>query len=108
MKARLKNLFGLTAAFALFGRILWERRVPLWIKALLFLAAVYVRLPRDIVPDIVAIIGRLDDLIVAAALLYLFMRLGAAALAVIDESVAARGGKDGPVIEGSSRDVEPE
>ena len=108
MKARLKTIFGLTTAFALFWRLMSERRVPLWIKALPFLAVGYVLLPRDIAPDIVTIIGRLDDLIVTAALLYLFMRLGAAALSVIDEQAAGGGAKGGPVIDGSSRDVGPE
>ncbi len=108
MKARLKTLFGLTTAVALFWRLMSERRVPLWIKVLPFLAVGYVLLQRDIAPDIVTIIGRLDDLIVTAALLYMFMRLGAAALAVIDERPASSGSKGGPVIEGSSRDVGPE
>lgn len=107
MKARLKTVFGLTTSCALFWRLMSERRVPLWIKALPFLAVGYVLLPRDIAPDIVTIIGRLDDLLVTAALLYLFMRLGAAALAVIDERSEGEG-KGGPVIEGSSRDIGPE
>lgn len=42
-------------------RLLRSPRAPLWEKALLVLAAAYVVLPFDLIPDMVAFVGWLDD-----------------------------------------------
>jgi uncharacterized membrane protein YkvA (DUF1232 family) len=84
-----------------------NRRVPLWVKALPLLAIGYTLLPRDLAPDIVTIIGRLDDLIVTLALLYLFLRFGSAALAILDARRGGSPGKAGREVEGRYRIIGP-
>ena len=62
-----------------FGRLYWrlwrDPRVALLPKALLALIATYVVMPLDIVPEFVPVIGAMDDLAVALAGLWIFVRL---------------------------------
>ena len=61
----------------LYGRLLWEllidERTPVARKALLGGALGYVILGRDLVPDEVPVIGGLDDLVVVALAVDLFL-----------------------------------
>ncbi len=57
--AALKKLY---FEFRLTLRLLRDRRVPLWSKAIPVAAFAYVLLPFDFIPDIILIIGQLDDL----------------------------------------------
>ena len=43
------------------SRLLREPRVPLYIKAVPVLAALYIISPFDVVPDMLPIVGQLDD-----------------------------------------------
>jgi uncharacterized membrane protein YkvA (DUF1232 family) len=55
-------LFQLPSLLRLYWRLLGDRRVPLWPKAVLVGAVAYVVSPFDLVPDFTPIVGQLDDL----------------------------------------------
>ena len=59
----------------LYWRLLKDRRVSIWPKALLVLSLVYVVSPVDLIPDVIPFIGEVDDLIVliAACRLFIYM-----------------------------------
>src|SRR5262245_59715605 len=61
----------------LYARLLWsllaDSRTPVSRKALLGVALGYVALGRDIVPDRIPILGQLDDLVVVALAIELFL-----------------------------------
>ena len=73
-----------------FARLYWrlfrDRRVSLLPKALLVLTLVYVLSPFDVIPDVVPVIGEMDDVVVALGALWLFVRL--CPPAVVRETVA--------------------
>lgn len=48
----------------LVGRVIGDKRVPLRVKMLIFLAGVYTVAPVDLVPDSIPGAGRLDDILV--------------------------------------------
>ncbi len=60
-------------------RLAWglflDRRVGITIKLLPILAIIYVLSPLDLLPDIIPVVGWVDDLIVAGGLLLLFFTL---------------------------------
>ena len=58
-----------------------DRRVPTRLKVLPALALAYIVSPVDLLPDFVPLLGQLDDIVVAAALLALFAALAPAAVA---------------------------
>src|SRR5437867_2117720 len=57
----------------LYWRLLNDRRVSIWPKALLVLSFVYVLSPVDIIPDVIPFFGEVDDLVVLIAACRLFM-----------------------------------
>src|SRR6266481_1336917 len=57
----------------LYWRLLCDRRVSIWPKALLVLSALYVVSPVDIIPDVIPFFGEVDDLVVVIAVCRLFM-----------------------------------
>lgn len=48
----------------LIGRLLREPRVPFWLKALVAAPFAYVLWPFDLLPDVLPVIGQIDDLAV--------------------------------------------
>jgi uncharacterized membrane protein YkvA (DUF1232 family) len=58
----------------LFRRLLGDRRVPRRSKALLGVAALYLALPIDLVPDFIPVAGQLDDALLVALVLRLMLR----------------------------------
>jgi uncharacterized membrane protein YkvA (DUF1232 family) len=50
------------------GRMVWDRRAPLWTKLLAIAAIVYVICPIDAVPDVALLLGWLDDVGIVLAL----------------------------------------
>jgi Uncharacterized conserved protein len=60
----------------LIGRLLRDPRVPRRRKLLLALAAGYLALPFDLVPDFIPVVGQLDDAIVVALVLRSLLRGG--------------------------------
>ena len=59
----------------LYWRLLWDRRVSVWPKALLLLSVLYVLSPIDIIPDVIPFVGEVDDLLVVIAVCRTFMYL---------------------------------
>jgi uncharacterized membrane protein YkvA (DUF1232 family) len=57
----------------LYWRLLWDARVSIWPKALLILSLIYVISPLDFIPDVIPIIGEIDDLVVLIVACRLFM-----------------------------------
>jgi uncharacterized membrane protein YkvA (DUF1232 family) len=70
-------LMPLASRAPLYARMLWsllaDNRTPVSKKAMLGAALGYVALGRDIVPDKVPILGQLDDLVVVALAIELFL-----------------------------------
>jgi uncharacterized membrane protein YkvA (DUF1232 family) len=70
-------LMPLASRAPLYARMLWsllaDERTPVSKKAMLGAALGYVALGRDIVPDKVPILGQLDDLVVVALAIELFL-----------------------------------
>ena len=70
-------LMPLAARAPLYARMLWslltDERTPVGKKAMLGAAMGYIALGRDIVPDKVPILGQLDDLVVVALAIELFL-----------------------------------
>ena len=63
------------AHLRLIWRLLRDGRVPLPAKLLLPGLLLYLVLPVDIIPDFIPVLGHLDDLLVAALTIKLFLRL---------------------------------
>ena len=70
----------------LMRRLLLDERVPLWQKAIPVAAAVYLVSPVDLIPDVLPVVGQLDDLAVLLGSMRLFRSLVPAAL--IEEHLA--------------------
>ena len=78
-------------------RLLREPRVPPLIKALPVLAAVYIISPLDFVPDILPVLGQLDDLGVMLLALGAFFRLCPAGAVDFHRAAVAQGRKYSPM-----------
>ncbi len=83
-------LLRMTGLPSLIFRLVLDRRVPLRLKLLLAAAIAYIALPFDLVPDIVPVLGRIDDVLVLLISLALF--LGMAPREIVTEHL--RGGRD--------------
>jgi uncharacterized membrane protein YkvA (DUF1232 family) len=59
----------------LYWRLLGDRRVSIWPKALLVLTVCYVLSPIDLIPDFTPLLGEVDDLVLVLAVCRLFMYL---------------------------------
>jgi len=60
----------------LFFKLLLDRRIPLKYKLLPALGVAYVILPFDIIPDMFPVFGVIDDILILAASVILFMIFG--------------------------------
>lgn len=67
--------YHLPSFLKLFWRLLKDRRVPLPPKLLVILALAYVFTPIDLLPDFLAGLGQIDDLVVIFLGLQAFVRL---------------------------------
>ena len=69
----------LTQRLALEVHTLWlifrHRETPWFVKAVLILLLGYLASPVDLIPDVIPVLGMLDDLVVAALALWLAYRL---------------------------------
>ena len=54
--------------------VLEDTRTPLLVKAFLGLAVGYFFMPFDLIPDIIPVLGQLDDLVIVPALIFLALR----------------------------------
>jgi uncharacterized membrane protein YkvA (DUF1232 family) len=78
-------------------RLLREPRVPRVAKAVPVLAALYLIFPLDAVPDIIPVLGQLDDLGVVLLALELFLRLCPMAAVAFHRAAVAAGQRYGPM-----------
>jgi len=73
------------------SRLLRDPAVPLYLKSVPVLAALYVASPFDVIPDFIPGLGQLDDLGLALIALTTFVRLcPAPAVAFHREAIAAK------------------
>jgi uncharacterized membrane protein YkvA (DUF1232 family) len=72
-------------------RLLREPRVPVLVKGLLPLAALYLLSPIDILPDFFPGLGQLDDIAIAIAAVKLFLKLCPADAVAFHQSSVSRG-----------------
>ena len=89
-------------------RLTWDKRVPIFLRALLPLAILYAISPFDLIRDRVPIIGRFDDLIVLGFAVLFLLKLSPQH--VIDEHSGRPKVSDRPedkdpskVVDGTSR-----
>lgn len=86
-------------------RLLREPGVPLVRKAILLLVAVYFISPLDIIPDVLPVIGEVDDLAVGLLALQFFVQLCPPEVVAYHRAAIAQGQRftrmpaSGPVIE---------
>jgi uncharacterized membrane protein YkvA (DUF1232 family) len=78
-------------------RLLREPRVPLLLKLIPVLAAGYVISPLDFVPDVLPVIGQLDDLGIIFVALEGFLRLAPAEAVDFHRAAVAEGRRFGPM-----------
>jgi len=72
-------------------RLLREPAVPLVVKSLPFAAVLYVVSPLDFIPDVLPVIGEIDDLAIVLLGLKVFLRLCPAAVTAFHREAIARG-----------------
>lgn len=66
----------------LIGRLVADRTIPWWARALFAALGLYLLSPIDLVPDFIPVIGYLDDAIIVALMMRLALRqAGASAIA---------------------------
>lgn len=78
-------------------RLLREPGVPVWIKMVPVLAALYLAWPLDIVPDFLPILGQLDDLGLVLMALEGFLRLCPPAAVAFHRAGLAAGRRFSPM-----------
>ncbi len=106
------TLLSMTGIPRLILRLMLDRRVPFRLKLLLPAAVAYVISPIDVVPDFLAFLGRIDDLIaLIAAGLLLILLAPRDVLMEVAGSPAYQGGSRKPndgstVIEGEYRKLD--
>lgn len=71
-------------------RLLREPRVPALMKILPGLALLYVVAPVDVIPDLIAVFGQIDDISLLLAAASLFRRLVPSNLVAYHQSAMAR------------------
>jgi len=72
-------------------RLLREPRVPMWVRATIPTAFLYVVSPVDLLPDFIPGVGQIDDLVILFAAVKLFIRLcPLAAVAFHRDAIADR------------------
>ena len=71
----LRFLLNLPNFVRLYWRLFKDARVSLWPKALLVLSLLYVVSPVDFIPDLLPLIGEVDDLMIVGFAGWLFIQL---------------------------------
>ena len=100
---------GLVSRGRLAARLVRDPRVPLLAKGLLALAGVYLVSPLDIIPDVMPIIGEVDDFAVGLLALQFFLQLCPPDAVAYHRAAIAQGHRftrmpaSGPVIDAEFR-----
>lgn len=55
-------------------RLMRDRRVPIWVRLVPVPLLLYLAFPIDLIPDVIPVLGQLDDLLIAAAALWIVVR----------------------------------
>ncbi|MBI1279952.1 MAG: DUF1232 domain-containing protein [Anaerolineaceae bacterium] len=86
--------------------LLKDSRVPIWAKVIPILGIVYVLSPLDFIPDVLPILGQLDDLAIVIG----GMRLFASVVPqdIVEEHRAIIAGKPLDIIQGTGYKVTPD
>lgn len=79
------------------ARLLREPRVPLLVKVVPVLAAVYLVSPIDAIPDLIPVLGQLDDVGFVVFALEMFVRLCPAAAVAFHRAAVVGGRRYGPM-----------
>ena len=87
----LQVLLHLPSLARLYWRLFRDRRVAIWVKAMLVAAVAYVVMPLDLLPDVIPFVGRVDDLVIFLAAARWFVQW--CPPEVVREHVAAIGGR---------------
>ena len=82
-------------------RLLREPCVGMLVKALPFLAAVYVVSPLDFIPDVIPVLGQLDDLGILAISIEAFLKLCPTAAVNFHQAAIDAGRRYSPMPAGS-------
>ncbi len=101
----LLTILQMTGVPRLVFRLMVDRRVPMRLKLILPAALVYLISPFDLLRDMVPVLGRIDDVLVLAGALALFLGTAPKHLAS-EHSGGGRTGADGEVIDGSYRFID--
>lgn len=101
----LLTILQMTGVPRLVFRLMIDRRVPMRLKLILPAALVYLISPFDLVRDMVPVLGRIDDVLVLAAALALFLGTAPRYLAS-EHGGGRRPDADGKVIDGSYRFID--
>ena len=94
----------------LFLRLMLDKRVPFKLKILPILAIVYLLLPWDFLPDLIPLIGWIDDIVVLIASIGIFFIFGP--LSILTRNIEQNHDSDnerpvnGEVVEGKYRVVD--
>lgn len=75
MDAIMERLSSLWLSVRLSWRLMQDERVPIWMKAIPVLAALYIFSPIDVLPDFFLVLGQIDDFFIISMGLELFTRL---------------------------------
>jgi uncharacterized membrane protein YkvA (DUF1232 family) len=81
-------------------RLLREPRVPVFFKLIPVLAGIYVVSPLDFIPDVLPIIGQLDDIGIVFIALETFLRFSPADAVDFHRSAVAEGRRFSPMPSG--------
>ena len=81
-------------------RLLREPRVPLFPKALPLAAVLYVISPLDVIPDLLPLLGQIDDLAIILIALEVFVRLCPVPAVVFHRGAIAQGRRYAPMSTG--------
>lgn len=94
-------------------KLMMDGRVPLRLKAILPATLVYLIMPFDFIPDIVPVLGWLDDILAIVISLTLFLALAPKDV-VLEHVRGGRGGggaepkREGKVVDGDYRVIDDE
>ena len=96
----------------LVARLLGDRRVPVYLKPLPFAGLIYLVWPADLLPDLVPLLGQIDDLGVIILGVEAFIRLSPPSVVAEHEAdiraggSTPRGGNSDNVIDGEWKEVQ--